>query len=842
MIDRVPMTTVTGRRRGVLRSMLVAGLGPPGVGLWALAFGLGAWCSLPLAAQTGGAGTGGLVRLAQEQRLAGNWRRVLMIGAHPDDENTELLTILARGQGIETAYLSLTRGDGGQNLIGRELGEDLGVLRTEELAAARRIDGGRQFFTRAFDFGFSKTAEETLRFWNRDSVLKDMVRVIRRFRPQVIISVWSGTPADGHGHHQASGILAPEAYRAAGDPARFPELIAQEHLPPWQPSKLYLGGYRQPTAGALRFDGGVLDTATGLSLHQIAMRSRSQHRSQNQGNLEDLGSGFGASVHLVDRVPGITGPDDSIFAGITPEKLPRDEADRDDPHAAEAALIRAGVVFDATTNDDEVTPGQVLPVTLRAWNAGHDTVAVGFELVRHAGFSYQMGDCPADPGRLRPLPPGALLTCQATETVAPDAHPTAPYYLQLPRRDAMYQWSGPPEIWGEPSAPPLEARFVIRAPRVLPLTQAVTREVEGRFRDPVVGEVRRPVMVVPSIAVDLEPNSVLWPADKRIRSFTVAMEHLARDSSDAMVSLEVPRGWTVTPPQPVRFTREGERANVTFKVTAPANLILDTYHFDARVVRGSDTLETGLYRIRYPHVRDRNLITAAQARVVVADVKFPPLTTLGYVRGGGDVVPEALMNAGLPVTLLTGDALERGALDRFKVIVIGPRAYEADESLVRANPRLMRWLEAGGTLVVQYQQTPYVRGGFAPRPLNIVSPTQSRVTDETAPVTLVAPGHQLLHWPNLIGRDDFEGWVQERGLDFPPTWDPAWTPILEMHDPGEAPMQGGLLIARVGKGTAVYTGLAFHRQLPAIVPGAWRLFANLLGAGPVPAVRKNAAP
>src|ERR1019366_2728477 len=207
-----------------------------------------------LPAQTGGAGTGGLARLAQERRLAGNWRRVLMIGAHPDDENTELLTILARGHGIETAYLSLTRGDGGQNLIGPELGEALGVLRTEELAAARRIDGGRQFFTRAFDFGFSKTAEETFRFWNRDSVLKDMVRVIRRFRPQVIISIWSGTPADGHGHHQASGILAPEAYHAAGDASRFPELV-KDGLPPWQPSKFYRSVRGAGGAATLTFNG-----------------------------------------------------------------------------------------------------------------------------------------------------------------------------------------------------------------------------------------------------------------------------------------------------------------------------------------------------------------------------------------------------------------------------------------------------------------------------------------------------------------------------------------------------------------------------------------------------------
>jgi LmbE family N-acetylglucosaminyl deacetylase len=823
MIGIVSMTIVTAPRwRSVSRFALVGRLRALGFRLWALSIGLSAFGSgfAPLFAQSGGAGTGGLARLAQEQRLANNWRRVLMIGAHPDDEDTELLTILARGMGIETAYLSLTRGDGGQNLIGAELGEALGVLRTEELASARRIDGAQQFFTRAYDFGFSKTAEETLRFWNRDSTLKDMVRIIRRFRPQVIVSVWSGTPADGHGHHQASGILALEAYHAAGDSARFPELKSQEGLAAWQPSKFY----RSPRGGVgsatLTFNGGVIDPATGLSLHQIAMRSRSQHRSQNQGNLENLGRSS-TGLRLEERVPGITGPDDSLFSGITAS------AHRGfDRHAAETLLIESDIVVDATTNDDEAPPGEELPVTLTVWNAGHDTVGVATGMLPHAGFLSRPGGC-ADEHHA--VAPGALYTCTVTVTIAARAAPTSPYYLNRPLQGAMYQWSGDPSVWGEPSEPPLEAKFTIELPGRG--VAGVTREVQARFRDGVLGEVRRPVMIVPRVTVDLQPSQVLWPSGQRSRQFTVALEHLSRDSMDATVSLAIPAGWTASEPQPVHFSREGERATVSFKVTAPIHVLLDRYHVTARAVAGNDTFDTGLYRIRYPHVQARNMRTAARSDVVVTDVTFPPLTAIGYVRGGGDLVPEAMVNAGLAVTLLTGEALERGPLNQFKVIVIGPRAYEADESLDRANPRLMRWLEAGGTLIVQYQQTPYVRGGFAPKPLNIVSPTQSRVTDETAPVTLIAKDHRVLHWPNPIGDRDFEDWVQERGLDFPPTWDPAWVPILETHDPGDTPREGGLLIAKVGRGTAVYTGLAFHRQLPALVPGAWRLWANLLGAG-----------
>ena len=256
-----------------------------------------------------------------------------------------------------------------------------------------------------------------------------------------------------------------------------------------------------------------------------------------------------------------------------------------------------------------------------------------------------------------------------------------------------------------------------------------------------------------------------------------------------------------------------------------------TYAITARAVLGSDTLTHGVERIRYSHITDRNIRTTALADVVLTNIVFPDVGPIGYVRGGGDRVPEALESVGLPVRVLSGDALERGSLAGYKVIVIGPRAYEADSSLQRANPRLMQWLAAGGTLLIQYQQTPYVRGGFEPLPLVIAGPTQNRVTDETAPVTVLDPTSPALTTPNRIGPHDFDGWVQERGLDFPASWDPRWRPLLEMHDPDNPPLRSGLLVASVGKGTAIYTGLSFFRELPAMVPGAWRLFANLLAVG-----------
>lgn len=780
---------------------------------------IAAYLPIPLMAQNGVATTGGIVRLAEERRMAGNWRRVLMIGAHPDDEDTELLTILARGQGIETGYLSLTRGDGGQNLIGNELGVALGVLRTEELLAARGIDGGQQFFTRAFDFGFSKSAAEAFHFWPRDSLLKDVVRIIRRFRPQVIVSVWSGTPDDGHGHHQASGIIAFDAWRAAGDSARFPELQQLEGLRPWTVSKYYrtLRGNSTMPGAELVFDGGAIDPIRGLSYYQIAVESRAQHRSQNQGNLATIGPSH-ARVGLVERAPGMSGRDDSLFTGVAPESIPKDDRHRD-----AARLIELGIVLDATTDDDEVPPGQELVVSLSIWNGGRDTVMVGSRPTLGQGFALRGDQCL---GTLTPLAPGTLYTCKYTATAWKPGVYTAPYFLNAMRAGGMYRWTGSYRAWGEPfEPPPLQAEFIVRPTSGSQLL--VRREVQARFLDPVLGEVRHPVAAVPRVAVELSPDRLLWPRNTTKHRFRLALENLAKESSEVTVSLVLPPEWRAAAPQKVVFTREGERATVDFMVTGPLNQPPGEYELSALVLHGADTLKHGLYRIRYPHIGPRNILTTAKATVVVADVKFPALTALGYVRGGGDRVPEALLNSGVPVKLLTGDPLERGSLDAFKVIVIGARAYEADESLRRAHPRLMRWLEAGGTLLVQYQQQPYLRGGYPPKPFVISNP-MDRVTDERAAVTFLTPMHPALRTPNRIIDFDFDDWIQERGLDFARSWDPAWFPIIETHDEGDTPQRGGLLIAKVGKGTAIYTGLSFNRQLPAAVPGAWRLFANLL--------------
>lgn len=769
-----------------------------------------------------GPGTGGATRLEQDRRFLGQWRRVLMIGAHPDDENNTLLAVLSRGAGIDAAYLSLTRGSGGQNAIGDELGTALGVLRTEELQAARRVDGARQFFTRALDFGFSKSLEETLRFWPRDSLVKDVVRIIRRFRPQVIISVWSGTPRDGHGQHQAAGVIAREAFTAAGDASRFPELEREEGLRPWQPSKYYLSARGE---ASLMLDAGAVDPATGQSYREISARSRSQHRSQGQGTLQQPGPGT-VGVQLVATAPGITGPDDSLFAHVPRPATPPVPASLLDPMArrqSSVALADAKVIVDGYADDDEVVPGQRVSLEFLIWNFGSDTVRGRVHPVGRPVWFIEAQGC----GVEMVVPPGQVRTCRSTATPRANAAPSTPYYLMSAPEGAMYRWpSSDRADWGEPfQVPELSAEFDVITARGD--TIRAGREVEERSRDAVIGEVRRPVQIVPRVAAMLTPDRVLWPATVSHHRFRVNLEHLANDTTVARVSIGVPEGWQAPPAQQFVFTEEGETATAEFDLTLPAGRPAGEYRFTARVVVETDTMSEGVQRIRYSHVPPRNIILPATATAVIAPIVLPTVGTIGYVRGAADKVPEALQNAGLDLAVLSPDALEHQSLDQFRVIVIGSRAYEVDDALRKANPRLMAWLRAGGTLLIQYQQYPYLQGQFEPLPFTIARP-HDRVTDETAAVTLLDPSSPIFTTPNRIDGADWKGWVQERGLYFAHDWDPAWRPLLEMHDPGEPPMRGSLLVARVGRGTAVYTGLAFFRELPAAVPGAWRLFANLL--------------
>jgi hypothetical protein len=435
-------------------------------------------------------------------------------------------------------------------------------------------------------------------------------------------------------------------------------------------------------------------------------------------------------------------------------------------------------------------------------------------------------------------------------TVPEGAPPTTPYFLRLPRNGAQYQWPAEPGILGDPFEPPpatAQFRFAVEGGG----RHAVEREVLHRFRDQAVGEVRHPLAVVPRVAVGLEPGAVIWPLSSRAaRTFAVTLQHAGRDSTRGTVTLELPAGWPPVAPQPFRFTTDGERETVLFEVRPPPVMRAGSVQIraEARDHRGR-RYDVNVIAIDYPHIQQRQRIRPASAMVSAVNVRAPALARIGYVRGAADRVPEALINLGLPVELLDAGALERASLAQYDVIVIGSRAYEIEPGLTENNARLLQYVAQGGRLIVQYQQQdPYFRGQLAPRPLALgPSLTQGaagggrmsppRVSDETAPVQALEPSSPLWQTPNRLSAADWDGWVQERGLYFAGAWDPAYRPLLELADPGEPPRRGGLLVLAHGRGIYVYTGLSFFRQLPAGVPGAVRLFLNLLSLRATPSSR-----
>jgi LmbE family N-acetylglucosaminyl deacetylase len=789
------------------------------------------------------------------QQLAED-RRVLVVAAHPDDEDTSLLSLLSRGYGVRAAYLALSRGDGGQNLIGPELGTALGVIRSRELLAARALDGAEQFFTRAYDFGYTRSLDETAGLWLPDSILKDVVRIVRTFRPHVIVSVFSGTSRDGHGQHQAAGVAAAAAFDVAGDASRFPELETEEGLTPWTPLKLYRSTRFDRSATTLAIPTGMLDPRVGQSYHQIAMASRSRHRSQDMGVLQPIGPQETRLRLIADRSGNASGDgSDDLFVGIASESTPlmrfaagaRGAVDPTNmaalipelvaqlPAATQRARdlleqaigISAGLVTDAVAEDDQVTPGQTFTVTASLFNGGpFDVTVEGVSLPAPEGWRVESRDAPTDPVRS-----GAMASVEFLVTVPDNASPTQPYFLERPLIGAMYDWStAPPEVRGKPfQPPPLHARFQVA---VLGGSVALQREAAFRVRNQAAGEVRREVRVVPLVDVALQPSSVVWPVDGEAeRTFSVSLLYHGSEQYGGEVSLTID-GWPAPAAQRFSFDRSGESRRLVFSVARPSNVV------DARVevravVVGDDrrTFDRSVRLVEYPHIRPTAMVQPARSVVRVAPIATPPLTRVGYVRGAADRVPEALSQIGVPVEVLSGDDLAGADLSVYDVIVVGSRAYEADSALTEHNDRLLAYTRSGGLLVVQYQQYQFVRGTYAPYPLEINRP-HDRVTDETAPVRILRPDSPVFTTPNRIGPEDWIGWPQERGLYFAGEWDDAYLPLVETHDAGRPPLQGGLLVARYGSGTYVYTGLSFFRSLPAGNPGALRLFLNLLGLKP----------
>lgn len=840
----------------------------------------------------------GAAELGLELRRLGTIKRVLMIGAHPDDESTQILSTLALGQGADVAYLSLTRGEGGQNGIGPELQEGLGLLRTEELLAARRLDGARQYFTRAYDFGFSKNAEEAFRHWPREEILADVVAAIRHFRPDVVLSVFSGTPRDGHGHHQVAGILAREAFETAGDPDRFPEQL-RAGLRPFAPRKLYQTLWGQNEESDFSLQTGQLDPLLGSSHYQVAMASRSRHRSQDMGRpltpgpqasgfelvaanlpggqykgslfagvdttlsatlsgagVQDEGSVVASAFSLAreyeDRVGEIREGFNPLASGGVVEELaaalrllrnavqplPAGElratgmAEVEDVEAALWSAAR--LQLEAVSNDETLVPGQSFELTVTLWNGGDTAVALKRvePVLPEAWTADPRGSFPAR------LAPGELTEVGFDVKVPQDADFTRPYFLRQDRNGDLYVWADPGRLVGVPFGP----AAVRVAAEVEIAGEPVRAEAAGAFLevDRRQGEIRRPIRVVPAVSVLLTPEAAVVPlSESRGGGAPLTLSALVRagapDSIEGIFSLQAPAGWRVEPTQvPLRFSNEGEQRRIELRVIPPAELHPGDVTLTGRFVTDDGrAFEQGYTLVDYPHVDPHPLYRDAVVSVHPVPVEVPPDLRVGYVPGAGDDAPEALRQLGIDVTVLDGERLATGDLSRFDAILTGTRAYEVNADLLAQNRRLLEYARQGGTVVVQYSKYEYAEPGIAPYPVEISRP-HDRVTDETAEVRLLEPSHPALSWPNRITAADFQGWVQERGLYFLSEWDDTFTPLLEMADPGEDPLRGSLLVAPLGAGTYVYTGLAFFRQLPQGVPGAYRLLVNLLSLGENP--------
>jgi len=804
-----------------------------------------------------------------------NLGSVLMIAAHPDDENTALLAYLARGKHVRTGYLSLTRGEGGQNLIGPEQGDELGIIRTEELLAARRIDGAEQFFTRAIDFGFTKTADETLGTkWPREKVLGDVVWGIRRFRPDVIILRFTGTPRDGHGQHQASAILAKEAFSAAADPKRFPEQL--KYVQPWQALRLMtnLAGFTpeqqkeiEKIPEKVELDLGAYSPELGYSYNEIAGMSRSQHRSQAMGTAERKGvlksylvtdKGDKATTGIFDniniewsrveggaQVSALVEEARKAFEPAHPERLlpalaklrpvmakvaaesKNQLAERKLAQLDETIAMAAGVWVDAVTDKAAVTPGGAFKITLTALSRNPGEVTL--EGAKFTGIA----------GIAQPQIASAVLVLNKPSQYPvnmrmPETQPyTQPYWLLLPKQGAMYDVPDSSLIGNPENDPVLSAEFRLKIDGT---EITLTRPVTYRHTDKIYGELTRPFVVVPPVGIEFGEQAMVF-ADAKQRRVEIPVKATIGKTSGEL-HLELPPGWKADPAeQHFDLSSAEEQTILPFTLTPPSAESIG--ELKAVVNVGDRTIMTNVHVIDYPHFPAQTLFPPAEARLIRADIKTLA-HTVGYIVGAGDEMPAALRQIGLDVTTLSADDLTHGDLAHFDAIVTGVRSFNTRPDLRANYPRLFKYVEDGGTLVVQYN-TPDNGGPGNPAPadtpaLQHIGPYpirtgRDRTTVEESPVFLPNPQLPLFHVPNQITERDFDGWIQERGLNFPSEWDPRYLSVMETHDPGDKASYGAELFTRYGKGAYVMTSMSWFRQLPSGVPGAYRLFANMLSAG-----------
>ena len=873
----------------------------------------------PLPQETGAAG------LKLMLRRLNTTARLMQVDAHPDDEDGGMLTLEARGKGVSTVLMTLTRGEGGQNKLGSNLFDVLGVVRTLEVLAADRYYGVEQRFSRVADFGYSKTPEETFQKWQgHDVALADIVRVVRTFRPDVLIARFSGTERDGHGHHQASAILTKEAFRAAGDPNRFPEQI-REGLQPWQPKKLYIGnvcGFGAMTCDAanytVRLNTGVVDPVLGVSYIQFAMQGLRHQQSQGAANWTvEPGDRF-TYYKLVDSVvespKDKDGHEQSFFDGID-TTLPG-LASRLGDEEKRVPWLRAELVK-IKTEIDEATAASGTGVLSAAapLSAGGFEVLKCIQQIRDSGLSSQaknallsplqlkgseigkaislaqgaelhvtvdapVGSNPEDafmagPGRTfevtarfstaDPATKGVAITIQAPPEwnskllsrdhsgneeierfkiyVPPTARMSRPYWHRNDPETEALNTIDDAQYQGLPFPPP-----PLKAMAAVPRAGAMSAVCMVKYKDASGAIAERPLAVAPAFSVMLDPGEQVIPTEdgpqstvkvdvsSNLDSTTLQETHWAGDpeKDEGALRVEVPETWRVEPAEKqLEFHKRGERQSVDFKVL-PGNRSEERKEIRATLKSGHRSYEEGYSVVTREDLGTFYYYQPAVQHVSVVDVKVPKDLKVGYIMGAGDEIPTVLQQIGMEVTLIPAEKLGSEDLSRYQTIVLGIRAYDTQKDVIANNQRLLDFVQAGGRLVVQYNTLGYTAaagdfnaGKYTPYPATL---SRARVSVEEAPVAILDPANPIFHTPNEITQKDFAGWVQERGLYFMSQWDENYTPLLESHDPGEGEQKGGLLVARYGKGTYIYTGYAFFRQLPAGVPGAVRLFVNLVGS------------
>jgi LmbE family N-acetylglucosaminyl deacetylase len=868
----------------------------------------------------------GVAGLRLELLRLGTTARLMQVVAHPDDEDGGLLTLQARGHGVSTLLMTLNRGEGGQNKIGSNLSDVLGVLRTEELLASDQHYGVQDRFSRVADFGFSKNPDETFAKWGgHDVALADMVRVIRTFRPDVLVARFSGTERDGHGNHQASGILTKEAFHAAADPKRFPEQIAQG-LQPWQPKKLYIGNVC-PWGSAtcpdpdwtVKFNTGERNPELGVSYVQFAMKGLRHQLSQGAANWTvDDGDRF-TFYRRVDSVlpEQKAGHEQDFFDSIdtswqalalrfdiSEAKLPGFRS-----QLAEIAKLVADASKAASGSDPSLSAQPLTKLVTQLTklsghiNASSSPPATKLDLLTCLAEKQQQAetalnlalgvtltanvssnegpksDAPKEDDALTTVSPGQEFMVAVTlhngsklpltidhiklevpagwntidgktrpETVAPDKDLHADFRLRVPKDTAYtrpYWHRDDPdtdsihhvdneEYATLPFPPPsLQARveYSVGETKESRTRSGIAVPVVTPFVDDARKQRSRPLAVVPAFSVALEPGTqVISTHNGKTTTVTVGITSDLPHRVRGDLRLELPDGWRSEPAQsPVSFAHRGEKQEIEFKVF-PAGL----QQQGRATIRAVLESEGEKYSEGYTLVAREDLgsfyyYQPARQRVSIVDVQVPHDLKVGYIMGAGDDIPTMLKQVGMNVTMIPAEHLATEDLGKFGTIVLGIRAYDTQKDVITNNKKLLDFVEAGGTLVVQYNTTAGdFSGKLTPYPADL---SRARVSVEDAPVEILAPEDPIFHYPNTITQDDFNGWVQERGLYFMSKWDDHFTPLLACHDPGEEPQKGGLLRAQYGQGTYIYTGYAFFRQLPAGVPGAMRLFINILSAG-----------